>query len=271
MAVLALKLALTPLLIGGATLAARRWGPLVGGWLIALPLTSGPVLFFLALDHGPTFAAAAAIGSLAGLAAISAFCVGYATLAGRLGRSAPAREGRLVPGLSVLAASVAFAAAAVVLQPIIASPLWSLLLVVILAIAAATRAVPRSGTEHPPIAHPRWDLPARMIVATVLVVGLTAVAPLLGPGWSGVLATFPIYLAVMTAFTHRHVGPAAANDVLRGLLAGLYGTAAFYVVVHLALAPVGIAAAFAAAVVTALAIEAVTLRTVRPGDEIEPT
>ena len=45
MPVLALKLILTPLLIGGASLAARRWGPAIGGWLVSLPLTSGPVTF----------------------------------------------------------------------------------------------------------------------------------------------------------------------------------------------------------------------------------
>ncbi|HET7343490.1 MAG TPA: hypothetical protein VFL90_18640, partial [Methylomirabilota bacterium] len=58
-AILLLKLAATPLLIAGASLAGRRWGPAVGGWLVGLPLTSGPVAVFLALEHGAAFAAAA--------------------------------------------------------------------------------------------------------------------------------------------------------------------------------------------------------------------
>ncbi len=33
MQLLALKLVLTPFLIGGPSLAARRWGPAVAGWL----------------------------------------------------------------------------------------------------------------------------------------------------------------------------------------------------------------------------------------------
>jgi hypothetical protein len=49
----AVKIAVTPLLIGGASLAGRRFGHRIGGWLVALPLTSGPVTFFLATDHGP--------------------------------------------------------------------------------------------------------------------------------------------------------------------------------------------------------------------------
>ena len=45
---IALKLVLTPLLIGMASVAGRRWGPVVSGWLIGLPLTSAPVVLFLA-------------------------------------------------------------------------------------------------------------------------------------------------------------------------------------------------------------------------------
>jgi hypothetical protein len=44
-----LKVAVTPALITAATLAGRRWGEAVGGWFVALPLTSGPVLFMVAL------------------------------------------------------------------------------------------------------------------------------------------------------------------------------------------------------------------------------
>jgi hypothetical protein len=46
--VLALKLILTPLLIGGASLAARRWGPAIGGWLVGLAAIAGFTLAFAA-------------------------------------------------------------------------------------------------------------------------------------------------------------------------------------------------------------------------------
>lgn len=259
MLVLVLKVGLTPLLIGGATLAARRWGPTVGGWLIALPLTSGPVLFFMAVDHGPAFAANAAVGSLIGLAAIAGFCVAYA-----------AADRRWGAGVSLACAAGAFVVVGVALHAVVGAPLWLVTAVVIAAIAGAPLVIPRSGIPHEPLSHPAWDLPARMAVATTLVVAITAAAPILGPSWSGLVATFPVYLAVMTAFTHRHVGRAAADDVLRGILAGLYGTASFYVVVNLALESVGIAATFALAVVVALAIEAASLWILRPGVEPEP-
>ncbi len=59
---------------------ARRaaLGAAIGGLLVALPLTSGPVAFFLAFDQGPAFASRAIMGSLGGLIAISAFTVAYA-------------------------------------------------------------------------------------------------------------------------------------------------------------------------------------------------
>ena len=80
---LVLKLVLTPALIGAVSIAGRRWGPGVSGWLVGFPLTSGPIAFILALEHGVEFAAAAAAGSMAGASAQSAFCVAYGRSAGR--------------------------------------------------------------------------------------------------------------------------------------------------------------------------------------------
>src|SRR5205807_6194643 len=80
---LALKLVLTPLLVGAASLAGRRWGSSVGGWLIGIPFTSGPIAFFLALSPGPRFAASAAAGIMAGAVSQSAVCLSYSWAAQR--------------------------------------------------------------------------------------------------------------------------------------------------------------------------------------------
>lgn len=61
-----LKLVLVPSIIGAASWVGRRWGPAVSGWLVGLPFTSAPITFFLALSHGPAFAADSAHGTLAG-------------------------------------------------------------------------------------------------------------------------------------------------------------------------------------------------------------
>ena len=44
-----LKLILVPALIAGVTLAGRRWGPAVAGWLSAFPVVAGPILLVMAL------------------------------------------------------------------------------------------------------------------------------------------------------------------------------------------------------------------------------
>ena len=62
--ILALKLLLAPLLIYGVTLAGRRWGPTASGFLIGLPLVSGPISFILACEYGPDFASRSAVGNL---------------------------------------------------------------------------------------------------------------------------------------------------------------------------------------------------------------
>src|SRR3989442_6679129 len=80
---LVLKLIVTPALIGAATVAGRRWGPAVAGWLVGLPFTSGPVALFLALDHGAGFAAGAATGMLAGTISQAAFALAYGRNASR--------------------------------------------------------------------------------------------------------------------------------------------------------------------------------------------
>src|SRR5262245_11468617 len=74
---LALKLCITPLLILAASLAGRRSGAAIGGWIVGLPLTSGPVSAFLTIDQGPEFARQAAAGTLAGTAAQACFAVAY--------------------------------------------------------------------------------------------------------------------------------------------------------------------------------------------------
>src|SRR5256885_843247 len=84
---LLLKVVLTPALIATATLVGRRWGETMSGWLVGLPLTSAPVVFFLALDQGTTFATTASLAILLGTISQAAFAVAYARVAGRAGWS----------------------------------------------------------------------------------------------------------------------------------------------------------------------------------------
>lgn len=250
---LALKLVLTPVLIGIASLAGRRWGAVVSGWLVGLPLTSGPIVFFLALNHGVAFAAAAATGTLAGAVSQAAFCLAYGWLALRWGWA-----------LSLAGSCLAFAVLTVLLQ-YLALPLALLFLLVIAVLGIAFSWMPLR-TEVSPQAksvQPRWDIPTRMVVATVFVLLLTGLAPALGPRLTGLLAPFPLYAAVLAIFAHRLQGPASAAQVLRGLLLGLFAFAGFFLMLAALLEPLGIAPAFMAALIVALTIQAGSLWVIR--------
>jgi hypothetical protein len=240
-----LKLVVTPVLILAASVAGRRWGQAVSGWFVGLPLTSGPIAFFVALEHGTGFAAATALGALAAAMAEAAFCLAYAHTA---------RPGDWP--LALAAGGAAFAATALVLRPL-ALPVLPLAAVVMAALVVALRLMP-AGSEAVATPAPRWDLPARMVIATLLVVLITGSAQTLGPRLSGVLAAFPVYAAILTVFGHRS-GPAAAVQVLRGLLLGLFGFAGFFLVLGVLIEPAGLGVAFAAAIAATLAIQAGSL------------
>jgi hypothetical protein len=248
---LVLKLLLTPLLIAAASLAGRRWGQAVGGWLVGLPLTSGPVAFFLALDEGAAFAAGVAVGSLAGALAEGAFCLAYGHLAHR------------GPAGALTAACVVFAAVGLLLQRLPLS-LGALAPLVFVMLAVALWRMPAGAALAEAAPPPRWDLPARMVITTALVVALTAAAPRLGPRFSGLLATFPLYAAILTVFAHR-AGPGPAVQVLRGLLLGLFSFAAFFVALGTLLGRVGVAAAFLGATAVALAVQGASLGLILAG------
>lgn len=245
---LPLKLTVTPLLILAASLASRRWGEIVGGWFVGLPLTSGPVCFFLALDQGAGFAAAASLGCLAGAVSEAGFGLAYSIVARHFGWK-----------LAILSASFGFVVCAAAFAKAGLS-LWPLVIVAGAALAAVLTLMPQLGDDRTTLARrPCGDIPARMVVATGLVLGLTALAPYVGGRLSGLLATYPVFAAVLTAFSHHGRGPAAAIQVLRGLLIGLYAFIGFFAVLASTIESAGIVASFAAATLVALVIQGCSL------------
>jgi len=252
-----LKLILTPVLIGGASLGARRWGPTVGGWIVSLPLTSGPVVLFLALDRGPAFAAAAAEASLAGCVAIAAYGVAYARAAGR---------DRWTVALA--AGTAAWLLAALAVQPALRWPVPLLFGVVGLITVLALQLLPAGGSGGAAPSSSLWDVPLRMAVGTAVVVLVTAAAPVLGAGTSGILAMLPIIGSILAVFAQRAGGAAHGIAIQRGILSGQIGTAAFLAVVGGSIEGVGIAVSFGIALLTVVLVQAgalVVLRA-RPAD-----
>jgi hypothetical protein len=249
---LALKLTLTPILIAIATLAARRWGPTIGGWFAGLPLTSGPVSVFLALEQGRPFAASAARGSILGLVGVAAFCVTYAHAASRFGP---------VACLAFGFGGYAIATAATQFFP--GNAWWSFALVCGV-LAAALMMLPRDrDVSEPEAPAPWWDLPLRMVAATGMVLSITAAAATLGPTLSGVLSPFPVFSSVLAAFAHAMSGPAAAARLQRGVIIGVFSFATFFLVVSLLVTNESLVAAYAWASLAAIVVNSATLAVLR--------
>src|SRR5438270_12709435 len=78
---LAARMLVTAVFLVGATAVAERAGPLVGGLVATLPISAGPVYFFLALDHDAQFIAASALASLTANAVTGQFALVYILVA----------------------------------------------------------------------------------------------------------------------------------------------------------------------------------------------
>lgn len=251
---IALNASITPALILAASVAGRRWGAQVGGWLVGLPLTSAPVAFFLAEERGTGFAAGTAVGMLAGTVSQAAFALAYRHSAQRGWRSA------------VLAGSLVFAATTFVLS-FLHWPALATFGLVAATLSVACWLAPWTSSTGKSAARtsvPRWDIPVRMLTATGVVLTITALAPVLGPYLAGLLSPFPVFGAVLTIFTHRTQGAGTASGVLAGLLVGLFAPAAFFLALAVALPAVGLLA-FAIATAAAIGVQLLTILVVPRG------
>ena len=248
---LALKLLLTPCLITLATLVGRKWGPGVSGWLIGLPLTSGPVSLILAVQYGTNYAQRAAVGSLAGQVSVCLFCLAYSLAAARTKWVASA-------GFGILA----FLSATIIWNQFSLSLVGTFLIALVL-ILLIFQLIPAQDVDVAAIQAPKWDIPARMLLATTFVVLLTSYSPLLGPHLSGLVAPFPVFGLVLATFAHQQMGGSAAIKLLRGVVLGSFGFISFFLVVGLALPVLGIVWTYLLAALAAILVDGVLLKLAR--------
>jgi hypothetical protein len=224
MSLIAAKIVVTPTLMWAVSAAARRWGSLVGGLLSGLPLTSAPISIYLATEQGESFAAEAAVGSAEGLGAVTLCYLAYALCAPRT-----------TPLRAIGAALMAFAFGGILLHGLVRPGLWLATAIDLPLMALVVALCPPEDAPRARPRPPRWDMPARLAAATILVLAVSGLAPLLGPGLSGVLAPIPIISWPLIAFARFQDGVRASLDVVRGSAQGAFGVLAFYVCVHLTL------------------------------------
>ena len=244
--ILLLKLLLVPLLIWLVTVAGRRWGPAVAGWLSAFPIVAGPILLTLTLEQGAAFAAHAAEGTLLAVIAILVFSLAYAWASARFGVA-----GAMVLALLAWAGSVAVLREATL-------PLGLAFLLVWCALLLSLKVFPQPGPGA--AGARRNDLPWRMLAGAALVLAVTGAAAHLGARLSGFFAMFPVMSTVLVGFAHAGSGRGSVVALLRGMVAGYFGFSVFCGVLALQLRPGAVGPAFALALGCAFVVHMVSRR-----------
>ena len=161
----------------------------MGGILIGLPLISGPISVFLAIENGAGFAVETARGALAGTVALAVFTCVYAAVcpkgwlkASFLSVALYVLASWIAAELPISAVTLAVSAAAAIILSLWIMP------------------VPHgAAVKHRP---PKHDLLMRMGMMMVLMIAITFLAPYIGPTASGIASTFP-YMALTMAVSPK--------------------------------------------------------------------
>ncbi len=226
MSSLLVKLLFAPTLVLLASLAGRKWGPRMSGWLGGFPIVAGPILLSFALERGPVFASEASINTVAGTISWTAFTIAYSWMSKKFSWPMALISGWL------LFIGASFPLGYLKVGPFAMMGISFLCLSLSFFIMPREEVVLRTNSSS-------TDLPLRLSGTALLVLALTAVSGFLGPVWSGLLAPFPISTTILAVFAHRSSGHAAVNKVLRGMVTSVYGLSLFCTVLAISLKPLG--------------------------------
>lgn len=212
---LLIKILLMPTLIAGVTLAVRKWGEGIGGFIGGFPWVAGPVSFFIALEQGPDFVVASTPSAMMGVIGTYSFALIYTVAAKKVSWFFAMMLGYMAFFM------VAFLTLGREVSIYLSIPVCFIVLTGILYIFPKPKGYADFKKQ------PYYDIPLRMLVATCFVVGVTQALDLLGPKWSGILTPFPIMTSTLAIFTHAQQGSDATSRIMYGLLLTGYGFAFF--------------------------------------------
>ncbi len=232
---LLVKLAVTMLAVVALSLVAERLSTRLAGVLAGFPHGIAIVLYFIGVEQGAEFAARAAGFATSGLAANVVLAYSYARLSARFGTGAQAVFG------AAIGAVAAFLALAALLNLIAPGPLLAIALT--LATIATIRWLLRGFQVGEMATRPRagfGELLARAALAGAIVVLITGLAALIGPGWSGLLAGFPVVTFPLLLILHLRHGPGPVGAVVRHYPFGILSLLVFTISVHWAFGALGV-------------------------------
>jgi hypothetical protein len=192
--------------------------------LIGIPLLTGPISAIVAWEQGVAFAAKAATSNLVGQVSTCLFCLAY---------WAAARRGMTC--WSSAALGILTFAASTILWSAITWTLPTALILLMTTILMLLRIMRPIRVLTPFPRPPAWDLPTRMLLSAAFVLGMTTLTRDLGSTLGGLLAPFPVFVLILSTFTHRQAGYEHAANLLRGIVLGSSSFASFFLVVALGL------------------------------------
>ena len=201
-----LKITVAPLMILSVSYLQRRHGDRFGGWLLGLPITTGPFILIIGLQEGRIFAAHSIHGVLLGQIALITFSWSYAF-------AAPRTRWYLAITIATITCLITG-----FLVTEFRMPFWLSTALLIATWLAATTWWPHSALPEVKVAIPHWELPVRIIVSLAVLISLSALAPHLGAKLAGALSTYPVVISVLGVFNHRRFGPGVTIATLKGLM-----------------------------------------------------
>ena len=204
---------------------AKRVDPVLSGVLLGLPLGAGLAVYFIAYEQGLAFLVQGIPWAIAGLAASVLFCTAYLFA----GRRFDDRRFLSIVFCSIVAMAVFFAAGAWIRSLALTLLSGTILF---LAIAMINLLVLRytAGTQPVKASKPLGakGLLLRGVLAGLIILGVTVVAPLAGSQWAGILSSFPSTLYALLVIVHFESGNELYPSIINGFAHSVPALAVFY-------------------------------------------
>jgi hypothetical protein len=144
------------------------------------------------------------------------------------------------PLLALISATISFGFATLIFSQFDLNPFEALLIVLLfLTIGLKLLSGKVQEVRNGNIYRPKWDLVARMLVATVVVFLITESAPIVGAHTAGLISPFPILAAILAIFAHIQQGKEQALISLYGLAIGLFTPTMFFFILSSLLTEIG--------------------------------
>ncbi|ARU54494.1 permease [Oleiphilus messinensis] len=269
MTLLLIKLITTIATVLALSWIAERVGTKIAGILAGFPLGTAIVLFFIAFEQTPEFAARAAPATVAGFTLVLITMAAYSLLTRleHLGKwLAPAGSLMLFTALTFTISGItALAGIDMNLYLCVAISIGSVLLFhqVIFHPLSPKSAPSLEATNQKPSSPPKITVAMLFLragVAASLVLIITGLAYIMDARQAGFMSAFPVTFFPLLCIVHWNYGAAAANTLLRYYPLGLLSLISYTMVIAITYPGWGLVSGTALALVTATIVSVVVLR-----------